>query len=93
MADPIETVAPDDSGSVMLRRYEYQVHVAAQAVLEMLADQRVDHVTCEHIEDVIVARTDDRAIAGGGLLWDFHQVKTRDTPVPWASLRPLTHVA
>ncbi|MFD5271510.1 dsDNA nuclease domain-containing protein [Streptomyces sp. NPDC058335] len=82
MADPIETVAPDDSGSVTLRRYEYQVHVAAQAVLEMLADEPVRHVTCEHIEDIIVARNDDQATTSG-LFWDFQQIKTRDTPVPW----------
>ncbi|PWI04711.1 hypothetical protein DIZ27_43715 [Streptomyces sp. NWU339] len=59
MADPIETVAPDDSGSVTLRRYEYQVHVAAQAILEILADEPVRHVTCEHIEDIIVARSSE----------------------------------
>ncbi|MFF9077221.1 dsDNA nuclease domain-containing protein [Streptomyces sp. NPDC014872] len=83
MADPIETVAPDDSGSVTLRRYEYQVHVAAQAILEMLADEPVRHVTCEHIEDVIVARGSEGQ-ANGDLFWDFQQIKTRDTITPWA---------
>ncbi|MGW9241319.1 dsDNA nuclease domain-containing protein [[Kitasatospora] papulosa] len=83
MADPIETVAPDDSGSVTLRRYEYQVHVAAQAILEMLADEPVRHVTCEHIEDVIVARSSEEQTKGG-LFWDFQQIKTRDTTTPWA---------
>ncbi|MFB7575205.1 dsDNA nuclease domain-containing protein [Streptomyces sp. NPDC056165] len=83
MADPIETVAPDSSGSITLRRYEYQVHVAAQAILEMLADESVRHVTCEHIEDIIVARSSEGQ-ANGGLFWDFQQIKTRDTTTPWA---------
>ncbi|MET8420668.1 dsDNA nuclease domain-containing protein [Streptomyces sp. NPDC005098] len=78
-----ETVAPDDSGSVTLRRYEYQVHVVAQAVLEMLADEPVRHVTCEHIEDVIVVRSGEGQ-ASGGLFWEFQQIKARDVTTPWA---------
>lgn len=82
MADPIETVAPDDSGSATLRGYEYQTHVAAQAVLEMLADEAVRHVTCEHIEDVIIARSEEQA--SGGLFWEFQQIKMREATTPWA---------
>ncbi|ASY36470.1 hypothetical protein CAC01_31160 (plasmid) [Streptomyces sp. CLI2509] len=84
MADPIETEAPDDSGSVTLRRYEYQVHIAAQAVLEMLAGGTVQHVTCEHIEDIVVARSGDPRCVDGGLFWDFQQIKTRDSVEPWS---------
>ncbi|MYT68312.1 MULTISPECIES: dsDNA nuclease domain-containing protein [unclassified Streptomyces] len=84
MDDPIEVEAPDDSGSTTLRRYEYQVHVAAQGVLEMLAaDGSVEHVTCEHIEDIVIARKGDIRCAPGDLLWDFQQVKTRDAVEPW----------
>ncbi|MEU1899299.1 dsDNA nuclease domain-containing protein [Nocardiopsis dassonvillei] len=83
MADPIETEAPDDSGSVTLRRYEYQVHIAVQAVLEMLAGERVQHVTCEHIEDIVVARADDSRCLAGDLFWDFQQIKSRDAVEPW----------
>ncbi|MEU9251979.1 dsDNA nuclease domain-containing protein [Streptomyces sp. NPDC048270] len=79
MADPIEVEAPDDTGSQTAKRYEYQTHVAVGVVLEMLAGAPVQHVTCEHIEDVTVARRGP----GAGLLWDFQQVKTRDDPSPW----------
>ena len=88
MADPIEIEAPDDSGSVTLRRYEYQVHVAVQAVLEMLAGGTVEHVTCEHIEDIVVARRDDARCAAEELFWDYQQIKTRDAVEP----RTLTDV-
>lgn len=84
MVDPIETEAPDDSGSVTLRRYEYQVHIAVQAVLEMLAGGTVEHVTCEHIEDIVVARKGDARCADGSLFWDFQQIKTRDSVEPWS---------
>ncbi|MEE1751176.1 dsDNA nuclease domain-containing protein [Streptomyces sp. SP18CS02] len=82
MVDPIATAALNDSGSVTLRGYEYQTHVAAQAILEMLADEAVRHVTCEHIEDVIIARSEEQA--EGGLLWEFQQIKMRETATPWA---------
>ncbi|QES07477.1 DUF4297 domain-containing protein [Streptomyces venezuelae] len=84
MADPIDTEAPDDSGSVTLRRYEYQVHIAVQAVLEMLAGGTVEHVTCEHIEDIVVARKGDARCLNGSLFWDFQQIKTRDSVEPWS---------
>ncbi|WP_331732075.1 dsDNA nuclease domain-containing protein [Streptomyces sp. NBC_00989] len=83
MADPIEIEAPDDSGSATLRRYEYQVHIAVQAVLEMLAGGTVEHVTCEHIEDIVVARRDDARCVDGKLFWDYQQIKTRDAVEPW----------
>ncbi|ANB03969.1 hypothetical protein SAM40697_6920 [Streptomyces ambofaciens] len=47
----------------------------------MLADNAVQHVTCEHIEDVIVARNWGHAT--DGLFWDFQQVKARDATTPW----------
>jgi hypothetical protein len=83
MTDSIDIEAPDDTGSPTLRRYEYQVHVAVQAVLEMLAGGTVEHVTCEHIEDVVVARRDDSRCAAGDLFWDYQQIKTRDAIEPW----------
>ncbi|MYS09756.1 DUF4297 domain-containing protein [Streptomyces sp. SID6041] len=83
MTDPIDTEAPDDSGSVTLRRYEYQVHIAVQAVLEMLAGGTVEHVTCEHIEDIVVARKAGADSTDGNLFWDFQQIKTRDSVEPW----------
>ncbi|MFF1744348.1 dsDNA nuclease domain-containing protein [Streptomyces mirabilis] len=84
MADPIEIEAPDDTGSPTFRRYEYQVHIAVQAVLEMLAGGTVQHVTCEHIEDIVVARSGDPRCVGGSLFWDFQQIKTRDSVEPWS---------
>ena len=83
MTDPIDIEAPDDTGSSTLRRYEYQVHVAVRAVLEMLAGGTVEHVTCEHIEDIVVARRDDSRCAVGALFWDYQQIKTRDAIEPW----------
>ncbi|MEU7384986.1 MULTISPECIES: dsDNA nuclease domain-containing protein [unclassified Streptomyces] len=82
MADPIETEAPDDSGSVTVRRFEYQIHISVQAILEMLAGGTVIHVTCEHIEDVTVARRGDPRCVDG-VFWDFQQIKTRDAVEPW----------
>jgi serine/threonine protein kinase len=82
MADPILTVAPDDSGSATLRGYEYQVHVAAQAILEILADEPV-HVICEHIADIVVVRSNEGQ-ADGRPFWDFQQMKTRAATTPWA---------
>ncbi len=78
MRDPIEIDAPDDTGSQTLARYEYQTHVAARSLLEMLSGGPVLHVTCEHIEDIVVARAD-----GEGTVWDFLQVKSRDGATPW----------
>ncbi|WP_329447871.1 dsDNA nuclease domain-containing protein [Streptomyces sp. NBC_01426] len=82
MAEPIETVTPNDLGSATLRGYEYQTHVVAQAVLEMLADEAVRHVTCEHIEDAVIARGEEQA--KGGLFWEFQQIKMRKATTPWA---------
>ncbi|MFF7097987.1 dsDNA nuclease domain-containing protein [Streptomyces rubradiris] len=82
MADPIEIEAPDDSGSVTVQRFEYQIHISVQAVLEMLAGGTVIHVTCEHIEDVTVARRGDPRCVDG-VFWDFQQIKTRDAVEPW----------
>ncbi|MFI8989860.1 dsDNA nuclease domain-containing protein [Streptomyces antimycoticus] len=82
MADPINTKAPDDSGSVTLERYEYQVHVAVQGVLRMLSGEPVRHVTCEHIEDIVVASANGGSLAAD-LVWDFQQIKTKDAPEPW----------
>jgi hypothetical protein len=55
-----------------------------QAALEMLAGGTVQHVTCEHIEDILVARSGDPRCVDGGLFWDFQQVKTRDAVAPWS---------
>lgn len=82
MADPIEIEAPDDTGSGTVRRFEYQVHISVQPVLEMLAGGMVSHVTCEHIEDIVVARKGDpRCI--DDVFWDFQQIKTRDAVEAW----------
>ncbi|MFE1272465.1 dsDNA nuclease domain-containing protein [Streptomyces sp. NPDC058757] len=83
MADPIDLEAPDDTGSGVVRRFEYQVHIAVQPVLEMLAGGSVTHVTCEHIEDIVVARRGDPRCVDDGAFWDFQQIKTRDAVEPW----------
>ncbi|MFF2375005.1 dsDNA nuclease domain-containing protein [Streptomyces xiamenensis] len=82
MLEPIEAEASNDSRSVALRNYEYQSHVTARAVLEMLADESVRHVTCEHIEDVIVARSEGQS--KGGLFWEFQQIKAKGATTPWS---------
>lgn len=86
MVDPIDTEAPDDSGSVTLSRYEYQVHAALQFVLLMLAGGPIHSVTCEHIEDSVVELEDSSppdTLGRSERLWDFLQIKTRDSPEPW----------
>lgn len=83
MVDPIETAAPDDSGSGTLERFVYQVHAALRAVIQMLADGTVLHVTCEHIEDIVVAHKSLTDL-DSGIAWDFQQVKTRDAVEPWS---------
>jgi hypothetical protein len=82
VTDPIHVKAPDDSGSVTLERYEYQVHVAVQGVLSILAGEPVRHVTCEHVEDIVVASSTGRS-SDADLLWDFQQIKTKEAPEPW----------
>ncbi|WP_328738210.1 dsDNA nuclease domain-containing protein [Streptomyces erythrochromogenes] len=82
MADPIAIGTRNDSGSAVLRGYEYQTHVTALSVLEMLADQHVQHVTCEHIGDVIVARS-AAGQASGGLFWEFQAIRARSSTRPW----------
>ncbi|WP_329176306.1 dsDNA nuclease domain-containing protein [Streptomyces sp. NBC_01477] len=82
MADPIDTEAPDDTGSATVERFEYQVQVTLRAVLQMLAGGSVLHVTCEHIEDIVVA-SDAGGAGSRHPLWDFQQIKTRDAPEAW----------
>ncbi|MER5891766.1 dsDNA nuclease domain-containing protein [Streptomyces sp. NPDC001876] len=82
MADPIDVVAPDDSGSVTVERFEYQVHASLRGLLQMLAGTGVLHVTCEHIEDIVVASVAESDVTGQPF-WDFQQIKTRDAPEPW----------
>ncbi|MGA5275417.1 dsDNA nuclease domain-containing protein [Streptomyces cellulosae] len=82
MADPIDTDAPDDSGSVTVERFEYQVHATLRSMLQMLAGAGVLHVTCEHIEDIVVATTPPSP-SNGDVHWDFQQIKTRESPDPW----------
>ncbi|MET9618119.1 dsDNA nuclease domain-containing protein [Kitasatospora indigofera] len=82
MTDPLDIPAPDNTGTVTLRRYTYQEKVAARYVLAMLGEgSGVRHVTCEHIEDVLVAT--DHPTDRSNVLSDFLQVKTKDDPAPW----------
>lgn len=66
MVDPIEIEAPDDTGSPTFRRYEYQVHIAVQAVLEMLAGGTVQHITCEQGGCKFRGRAAGRVVTGWG---------------------------
>lgn len=75
--DPAHIEAPDDSGSDTMRRFAYQVHVGARAVLEML--ERSDgSLTCEHLEDAVLQRTSE-----GQEVWAYCQIKTRDGLQAW----------
>ncbi|MER6062037.1 dsDNA nuclease domain-containing protein [Streptomyces sp. NPDC001792] len=78
----MDTDAPDDSGSVSGERFEYQVHATLRSVLQMPAGAGVLHVTCEHIEDIVVATTPPGA-PNGDTHGDFQQIKTRESPGPW----------
>ncbi|MFD9053618.1 hypothetical protein [Streptomyces zaomyceticus] len=49
----------------------------------MLPGGSVMHVTCEHIEDVVVARGGDPRCVDGGAFWDFQQIKTGAAVEPW----------
>ncbi|MCT9112821.1 DUF4297 domain-containing protein [Streptomyces mirabilis] len=82
MQDPGRLPAPDDTGSATEERFTYQAQVALRGVLEMLAGGGVVHVTCEHFEDVLVARAGD-TVAGDVALWDFQQIKSREKQDSW----------
>ncbi|MGW5215817.1 dsDNA nuclease domain-containing protein [Streptomyces sp. NPDC004051] len=84
MTDPINIVAPDDSGSMTQQRFEFQAHAALRPVLQMLGGMGVRHVTCEHIEDIVVASADPDGLA---MHWDFQQIKTRDGNESWTLAR------
>lgn len=82
MQDPGCLPAPDDTGSATEERFTYQAQAALRGVLEMLAGGGVVHVTCEHFEDVLVARADG-AVTGDVVLWDFQQIKSREKQDSW----------
>ncbi|GAA2679575.1 hypothetical protein GCM10009864_59840 [Streptomyces lunalinharesii] len=82
MQDPGHLPAPDDTGSATEERFAYQAQGGLRAVMEMLAGGGVLHVTCEHFEDVLVARTDG-TVPGGAALWDFQQIKSREGQKNW----------
>ncbi|WP_157855836.1 dsDNA nuclease domain-containing protein [Streptomyces aureocirculatus] len=75
--DPCGLPAPDGTGSATEERFTYQAQAALRGVLEMLAGGGVLHVTCEHFEDVLVARTGG-TVAEGVALRDFQQIKSRE---------------
>lgn len=58
---------PDDSGSASGEGFAYQAQATLRAVMEMLAGGEMLHVTCEHFEDVLVARTDEAGPDGAVL--------------------------
>ncbi|MGX1480880.1 UNVERIFIED_CONTAM: putative membrane protein YgcG [Streptomyces canus] len=82
MQDPGHFPAPDDTGSATEERFTYQAQAALRGVLEMLAGGGVIHVTCEHFEDVLVARAGG-TVADDVALWDFQQIKSREKQDSW----------
>ncbi|MFJ1673235.1 dsDNA nuclease domain-containing protein [Streptomyces bottropensis] len=82
MQDPGRLPAPDDTGSATEERFTYQAQAALRGVLEMLVGGGVVHVTCEHFEDVLVARAGG-TVAGDVALWDFQQIKSREKQDSW----------
>ncbi|MEY9938557.1 dsDNA nuclease domain-containing protein [Streptacidiphilus sp. MAP5-3] len=74
--------APDDTGAKTGERFEFQTQAALHAVLGMLCGNDVAHVTCEHFEDFLTARR-VRGGQDGDLLWEFWQVKSRESGMPW----------
>jgi hypothetical protein len=88
MQDPGHLPAPENGGSNALEGFAYQAQSALCSVMEMLAGGDVRHVTCEHFEDVLVARA-DRRVPGGVGMWDFQQIKSRKTSGTWTLSRVL----
>ncbi|MFJ2833523.1 dsDNA nuclease domain-containing protein [Streptomyces sp. NPDC087263] len=82
MQDPGRLPAPDDTGSATEERFTYQAQATLRGVLEMLAGAGVVHVTCEHFEDVLVARAGG-TVSDGVALWDFQQIKSREKHDSW----------
>lgn len=85
--DPRHIPAPDNTGTETEKRFAFQAHVAVRYAIEMLGGYPVDNVTCEHIEDVVVARTVGTPHGGSTTLWDFQQVKSREHDKPWTLLQ------
>lgn len=83
MTDPSEFPAPDDTGTATITRYAFQASVALRFVLQMIGGSDVLHVTCEHFEDVVVARTPTTASDPDLPHWEFMQVKSRESNEPW----------
>ncbi|MFF5011465.1 dsDNA nuclease domain-containing protein [Streptomyces phaeochromogenes] len=88
MQDPGHLPPPDDSGSASGEGFAYQAQATLRAVMEMLAGGEVLHVTCEHFEDVLVARARE-AGPGGAVLWDFQQIKSRERHGTWTLAKVL----
>ncbi|MFJ1602304.1 dsDNA nuclease domain-containing protein [Streptomyces sp. NPDC088253] len=82
MQDPGYLPAPDVGGPSALEGFAYQAQAALRAVMEMLSGGGVLHVTCEHFEDVLVARAAG-TVPGGVALWDFQQIKSRERHGTW----------
>lgn len=85
--DPRHIPAPDNTGTETEKRFAFQAQVAVRYAIEMLGGYPIDNVTCEHIEDVVVARTVRTPHAGETTLWDFQQVKSRESDKPWTLLQ------
>ncbi|MEV6279128.1 dsDNA nuclease domain-containing protein [Nocardia sp. NPDC051832] len=85
--DPRHIPAPDNTGTETEKRFGFQAQVAVRYAIEMLGGYPIDNVTCEHIEDVVVARTLGTHHGGDTTLWDFQQVKSREPNEPWTLLR------
>jgi hypothetical protein len=65
---PVPRTDPGSEGSL---GYDYQAHVIARILIEMLLDRRILRVVCEYHEDVEVVRS--------GPSVEYVQVKKRDS--------------
>ncbi|MFF3228849.1 dsDNA nuclease domain-containing protein [Nocardia suismassiliense] len=85
--DPRRIPAPDNTGTETEKRFAFQANVAVRYAIEMLGGYLVKSVTCEHIEDVVVARAVGTPDCGDTTVWDFQQVKSREHDKPWTLLQ------
>lgn len=79
--DPTYAAPPPGSSATSLAGFSYQEYVTLAHVLTMFSSGQILHVTCEHFEDILVARSPHES--PGLVLWDFQQIKSRQSRAPW----------
>ncbi len=80
MAKEQNNAVPSDAGPVAARRgFEYQDHVAAHYVIQMLDDPQLLHVECETQDDITLSKN-----INGIPYIEYIQVKTTEKDAKWS---------